>query len=443
MRLGTRNPCAPGVEDGSVIDGYAIDNVVAHRSDTELVCDAVGPDGELVSLVVAWRPPHDAHSRPRVRRMARMRASVRHDALVPVRAIGEHAGRPYLAMDRYPETSFEDLLEDAPLAPPRALALLAPACDALDHAHAHGLVHQTLAGSSLLLDGDALVLDGFGVAGGPPVLYFESVGIQDVRHCPPEELRGQQLEPASNVYSLASLLVHALTGAPPYAGAPAEQAYGHLAEPAPQPSAHMPQLGSAFDDVIARGMAKDPAERPGSARELLEHAAAALAVDLPAPRAADVPEERGRAHTAAIRLTHVPMAAVSALVLAAAIAGVVAGIAVDPFGGTRASAGPSADRRALDGLDHRRTALRARLAAGETPQDQASAATELAAAYGEAARGAETLRLAAVAREAERAYDSLAASAGAGSSDGFAAAADAVERAESRLDAAAAALTRP
>jgi serine/threonine-protein kinase len=441
MRLGTRKPHAPGREHGRSIDGYAIANVVAHRSDTELVCETVGPDGEPVSVVVAWRPPHEGHSWPRFRRMARTRAGLRHPALVPVRAVGEHDGRPYLAMDRYPATTFEDLLEDAPLAPGRVLPLLAPACEALDLAHAHGLVHQTLVGSSLLVDGDALLLDGFGVAGGPPQLHFESIGLQEVRHCAPEELRGQQLEPASNVYTLTSLLVHALTGAPPYAGTPAEQAYGHLVEPAPQPSVHMPQLGRAFDDLIARGMAKDPAERPGSARELLEEAAVALGVDLPALRGFQEADEPEPSRRAAIRLTRVPRWAVIAAMVAAASAGVVAAVVADPFGGTRTSAAsPGADATTVERLDRQRTALRAQLAAGETPQDQADAAAELAAAYGEAARAAGSRGLAAAAREAERAYRSLAASAGDGSAEGFAAAGESVERAESHLDAAAAAV---
>jgi serine/threonine protein kinase, bacterial len=264
------------------VDGYVVESLVADRGHTELICDAVGPDGGDATLVVAWRRPADRHSWPRIRRLARTRATLEHEALLPVLAVGEHSGRPYLATDRYPEATFANLLDEAPLSPERVLMLLAPVAEALDLAHASGLVHQSFSGTSLLVDGHMVLLDGFGVVGGPRELTVESAGVHEVRYCTPDELRGEALEPASNVYSLAALLVHALTGAPAYEGTFVAQAYGHLSEAPPRPSERRAELGVAFDDVIARGLAKDPADRPASASELLAEAATALGVDLPA-----------------------------------------------------------------------------------------------------------------------------------------------------------------
>ena len=499
MRAIARKPPGPLLAVGEVVDGYVVESLVADRGHSELICDAVGLDAQAVTLAVAWRQPVDRHAWPRFRRLARTRASLEHEALVPVHAVGDHSGRPYLAMDRYPEATFAELLGSAPLPARQVLTLLAPVCDALDLAHANGLVHQSLSDTSLLMKADSLFLDGFGLAGGPRELSFQLVGVHEVRYCPPEELRGEPLEPASNVYSLTSLLVHAITGTTPYHGAQAAQAYGHLLEPPPRPSAHMRQLGSAFDDVVAHGMAKEPGERPASAGALLREAAAALGVELPKRHAsgegqesghllrgrrgrrrgrwggavvtehARVPErdpERGRARdaqdadvagvarregrllparvayrdrSAAVRIRRVPGPAVAVLAIAAAIVGLAVGVVLDPFDGGRASAaGPSVDARALGRLDDQRTPLRATLASSETPQEQAAAAAELAGAYGRVAEVAESPRLASAARAAERAYEDLEAAAGAGSAEQFAAASDGVTRADARLASIAA-----
>jgi hypothetical protein len=425
---------------GEVVDGYVVEGLVADRGHSELICDAFSLEAEAVTLVVAWRRPVDRHAWPRFRRLARARAALEHEALVSVRSVGEHSGRPCLAMDRYPEATFEELLGSAPLPARQVLTLLAPVCDALDLAHANGLVHQSLSDTSLLMEGDSLFLDGFGLAGGPRELSFESVGVHEVRYCPPEELRGEPLEPASNVYSLTSLLVHAITGTTPYHGAPAAQAYGHLAEPPPRPSARMRRLGTAFDEVVAHGMAKEPGERPASAGELLREAAAALGVELPKRHASGEGQVSGRHRSAAVRIRRVPGPAVAALATAAAIVGVAVGAVLDPFDGGRAPAARSSvDARALGRLDDQRTSLRATLGGSETPQQQAAAAAALADAYGRVADVAESSRLASAAQAAERAYEDLGAAAGAGSAEQFAAASDGVTRADARLASIAAA----
>ncbi len=441
MRLAPRKPSAVDLEAGASVDGYIVENFVPRRGAAELICEAVSPDGEAVTLVMAWNRPSDRHAWQRFRRFARIRATLQHDALLPVRSVGDHGGRPYLAMDRYPETSFEDLLESTPLPAGRLLGLLAPVCDALDLAHANGLVHQSLSSTSLLMDGDAVFLDGFGVPGGPQESTFASSWVLEAHYCSPEELRGEPLSPAANVYSVAGLMVHALTGSTPYEGAPASQAFGHLTEPPPRPSEYVPELGIAFDEVIARAMAKDPAERPASAGELLAQAASALGLDLPARLESSAAHDDGTRGPAPIPRRRVPKGAVAAAVLFASVAGLAAGAVLDPVDGGRASgAGPKANVRALERLDDQRTWLRTRLSADKTPQEQAATAAELASVYGLAADAAELPRLASAARAAERAYEELGAAAEAGSAERFAAASDAVTQADARFGSVVAGL---
>ena len=183
--------------------------------------------------------------------------------------------------DKRPSATLAGLLGTGPLDPRTVLELLTAAAAGLDAAHGRGLVHQTLGADSLLLPDGALQLDLFGL-----FMLVRQAGWGDVvRRAPhvayesPEALRGEQPTPASNVYSLTGVLVHALTGQEPYPHSdPMLIHSAHFSDPPPSPSERVEALGSDLDDVVARGMAKDPSGRPASAGELVEQARAALAL---------------------------------------------------------------------------------------------------------------------------------------------------------------------
>jgi serine/threonine-protein kinase len=438
MKLMSRRSHALGPAEGSTVDGYLVESVRGGRTGGELVCDVLDPDGFPATLVIGLDAPAGRSTGALTRRWTRLRAGLHHPALVPVHAAGEHSGRPYLAAERYPAETLGDLLERAPLAPEEILPRLASACDALDLAHGAGLVHQRLTCESLLVGDDAeLVLDTFGIPGGPPRDTLAGSGARDVRYTAPEELRGERLAPASNIYSLACLLVHALTGSAPFEGSLFAQAHGHLESPPPQASERVPALGRDLDRVIEWAMAKEPARRPRSARALLSKTAAALGVTLPAPTVrlpemAPAVTKRGRRSSRAARTRRRRLTALGAVILA----GLVAGAIVAPFGAGE-PAGADRDAAALERLDRSRTTLRAQLAAEETPAAQADAAAGLAAAYRRVAAGAESPRLADAAHAAEQAYFALSAAARAGSGESYSAASEAVDRAERRVGAAA------
>jgi hypothetical protein len=368
--------------------------------------------------------PADRHQRARFRRLARLREHVHHPALVPMRHVHEHAAHPVLIMDVYPDRTFGQLLDDeTPLDPQRVVELLAPVASGLDAAADRGLVHQTLGADNLLVaESDRLVLDSFGV-------FVEATDIElglaqpgDLRYRSPEQLRGLPLEPPANVYSLTALVVHALTGSPPYTGERPAVAYAHLVARPPVVSERVSWLGTEFDDLVARGLAKDPSARPGSATRLVRELREAVGGDADG---SDVPATRVSRRAIPRRL--------AAAVAAAAACGAIVAVATQPFGNEHGgTAGRSAVAGSWDRLDLERTQARAALAAARTPGDQAAAAERLAAAYRKAARAVGTATAARL-RAAAAAYDELAAAARSGDGTRFTAARSAANRAEARL----------
>ena len=318
-------------------------------------------------------------------------------------------------------------------------------CNALDVAAGNGLIHQALSSTSILVDDSgALLLDGFGVAGGVPTRTVSAGEMRDVCYIPPEQRYGEPLSPASTVYSVACLLVESLSGEPGQGGRAPALAYLQLMDPSLPLTERSLGLGARFDEVIGRGMALKRRHRPDSVGELLSEAAEALGVTLPEPEVEPEPQSEARpvAQSSVSHrdraLARPPASRLLVAMVAALVAGLAAGALIDPIGGSSSSAnGPSADALALERLDDRRTPLRATLSASDTPDEQAAAAAGLAAAHARAARASESPRVASAARAAELAYEDLQAAAEAGAAERYAAASDSVARAEDRLAAVA------
>jgi Protein kinase domain len=262
-----------------MLAAYRLDDSPRRREAGSLLFAATAPDGSPATLQVSADPVTSRRTRARFRRLARARAEVAHPALLGVREVGEADGRVYAGAEPFPARSLADLLHHGPLEPALALRLLGAVADGLDAAHAAGVVHRTLSAESILLDGDHVKLDLFGIFTVVGQAGWGDVVRRDphLHYEPPEGVRGDELSPASNVYSLTGLLVHALTGEQPFAHHdPVMITYAHLSQPPPKPSERNPELPSGLDAIVARGMAKDPGERPESATALVAAAARVL-----------------------------------------------------------------------------------------------------------------------------------------------------------------------
>ena len=218
----------------------------------------------------------DQRFRARFERESRLAASIDHAGIVPVYEAGDADGVTYIAM-RYVEGSdlAQLLRAEGPLEPARALELVGQLAHALDAAHARGLIHRDVKPSNALVarEGHVYLADfGLTKTSGPDAATASGQVAGTVAYLAPEVIRGDEPTEGADLYALGCVLYECLTGEVPYPGTGAATViFGHLEEPPPE----LPQL-PALNPVLARALAKDPAERYGSGAELVAAARAVL-----------------------------------------------------------------------------------------------------------------------------------------------------------------------
>ncbi|KQH78917.1 hypothetical protein AO501_27070 [Mycobacterium gordonae] len=140
-------------------------------------------------------------------------------------------------------------------------------------------MQQTQPSNILLTDDDFAYLIDFGIARAESETGLTSTGLTvgTWGYMAPERFRSGLAEPSADTYALTCVLYQCLTGRLPFPGSTFEQyALAHIADPAPKPSESDPAIPRTLDEVIATGLAKDPAQRYGSPTEMAAAARSAL-----------------------------------------------------------------------------------------------------------------------------------------------------------------------
>lgn len=275
------------IRDGELIASYRVEELVGRGGmgevyrawDTRL-------ERNVALKILAPRYAEDDVFRERLLRESKLAASLDHANVVPVYDAGEVDGRFFLAMRYVAGTDLRALLRrEGALPATWALEIVSQVADALDAAHARGLVHRDVKPSNVLLDERGhCYLGDFGltqsVASASPA---DGSLLGTLDYVAPEQIRGDPVAAPADIYSLGCLLYECLAGAVPF-GRPSEVAtiYAHLEDAAPSAREHTPQLPAAIDGVFARALAKDPASRPQTCAELVDDARVALGVHEPA-----------------------------------------------------------------------------------------------------------------------------------------------------------------
>src|SRR3954470_7256987 len=196
----------------------------------------------------------DPGFRERFEREAQLTAAIDHPNVIPVYAAGEIDGQLYLATRFVDGTDLhQSLRRNGPLEPQRAADVVQQVGEALDAAHAAGLVHRDVKPANVLLSGRHAYLSDFGLT--RPVAAEARLTDTDERlgtvdFMSPEQLRAERTDARSDVYALGCLLYTTLTGRPPFNRPTAAATItAHLESQVPRVSNH-PGVPTEFDDVL-------------------------------------------------------------------------------------------------------------------------------------------------------------------------------------------------
>jgi serine/threonine-protein kinase len=248
-------------------------------------------DRRVALKILAWHDPDGSDFRERFLRESRFAASLDHPNIVPIYEAGEADGLLYIAMRFVRGTNLSRLIRrEGPLDPQRTLAILSPVADALDLAHAAGLVHRDVKPANILLadSGDGrqhVYLSDFGLtkrAAAMSRLTEAGSFIGTMAYVSPEQIRGEPLDARSDLYALGCVAYECLAGAPPFVrDDQAALMWAHLSQ-YPTPLAEADRELAAADPVIRQAVAKDPADRFATCREFTTALATAMSGVAPA-----------------------------------------------------------------------------------------------------------------------------------------------------------------
>jgi hypothetical protein len=270
-------PALPKLGSGSVFAGYRIESLL-DRGGMGVVYKAVDVDLERTVALKIIAPEHtqDATAVARFKAEARLAASLEHPNIVPIHRGGEEDGILYLAMRFVPGTNLRHVIDRGPMNLPRIARILTDVGDALDAAHALGLVHRDVKPANILVSGEPehehVYLTDFGLTkrlGSVGALTRTGSWVGTPDYVAPEQIQGHNVDCRADIYSLGCVLYEMLTGDVAYPkDTDVAKLWAHVADPPPRPSGLRPDLVPAFDEVVARATAKDPEDRYSTAGDL-------------------------------------------------------------------------------------------------------------------------------------------------------------------------------
>jgi DNA-binding NarL/FixJ family response regulator len=270
-------PVDAALEPGTTFANHRLE-AIAGRGGMGVVFRAtdLALDRTVALKVISPAVAADPVFRERFEREARAAAAIDHPHVVQVFHAGEEHGLLYLTMRFVAGTDLRTEIRDGgALQPSRAVSVVAQVADALDAAHARGLVHRDVKPANVLIDRrperEHAFLTDFGVTVGPLDEHLTRTGsaVGTTDYVSPEQAAGRETDARSDVYSLGCVLFEALTGVVLYdRDTDLGKLWAHVHDPPPALLDLRPELPPVLGAALARALAKDPRDRQQSAGEL-------------------------------------------------------------------------------------------------------------------------------------------------------------------------------
>jgi serine/threonine protein kinase/WD40 repeat protein len=202
-------------------------------------------------------------------------ATLDHPNIVPIYEVGQHEGQHYFSMGYVDGPSLAAKLEPAGWQPKQAARLVRQVAEAIQYAHARGVIHRDLKPPNVLLGADGVPrITDFGLAKRVQTdsdLTATGQILGTPSYMSPEQAAGKTREigPLTDVYSLGAILYALLTGRPPFEGSDVISTISRVIFEEPtSPRQHNPQVDKDLETIVLKCLQKDPSQRYSSAREL-------------------------------------------------------------------------------------------------------------------------------------------------------------------------------
>jgi serine/threonine-protein kinase len=321
---------------GTNVAGYAIESVLGHGAmGVVYVARQDSPARRVALKLIAPAFAGDEVFRRRFLREATAAAAIEHPHILPVYAAGESNGILFMAMRLVDGQDLGEILRGSNELPlERVARIIRQVGEALDAAHARGLVHRDVKPGNVLVthqpdaeDADFCYLADFGVstwtASSAASITLTGQMVGTASYVAPEQIEGGTVDGGADLYSLGCVLYECLTGRPPFSGRQAAAIlYAHLHEEPAPPSSIRPDLPAGVDDVTTRALRKAPGERYASCRELMHDLGEALAgANVPRAKVPLATAPRTPSTGVSVGRSRWAVAAVVATVIIVAVAG--------------------------------------------------------------------------------------------------------------------------
>ena len=269
-------PAAGGLAPGDVLaNRYRIERLLGRggMGAVYLAHDEVLDDTVALKVIAAAFAADETALVERFRREAAAARKVGSPAVIRIHDLGEaRPGLLYLSMEYFPGRTLAEVITTRGLVPiADCLDYLTQICTGLAAAHDAGVIHRDLKPQNVLVgERNAVKLIDFGLAKATTGAGLTGTGmlLGTPHYMSPEQVRGKNVDAASDLYSLGALAYHLVCGRPPFAGDNVIAiGFAHCTETAPAPRTLRPDVPEPLDAIIVKALAKAAADRPRSAAE--------------------------------------------------------------------------------------------------------------------------------------------------------------------------------